>query len=117
MEMDTCENHNDEKLPILDMKVWLDTDGDAVYQHYEKPVSSKLVISSRSAHAKGCKRSVHVSEVERRISNTSKNLDWDEYVAPVLTDYMARMKSAGYDQKFLQECLRSVIIAHQCYLI
>ena len=59
MEVDICENHSDNKIPILDMKCWIDENGNALYQHYEKPVSTKLVISSRSAHSNNCKRSVH----------------------------------------------------------
>ena len=61
MEVDTCRKHSDGKLPILDMKCWLDHEGYAVYQHYEKSVATKLVISSKSAHSNSCKRSVHIS--------------------------------------------------------
>ena len=68
-------------------------------------MSSKLVISNRSAHAKGCTRSVHVIEIERRISNISRNLDWEEYVAPFLTDYMVRMKAAGYNENYIKHAL------------
>ena len=50
-----------------------------------------------------------VSELGRRISNTSKNLDWDEYVAPVLTDYMARMKAAGYDENYRKQVLLNAL--------
>ena len=53
MEVDNCTSNEDQKLPILDTKCWLDDEGFAVYQHYEKPVATKLVISSRSAHANG----------------------------------------------------------------
>ena len=75
MEIDTCEKHEDRKLPILDMKCWIQDNGDLVYKHYEKEVSSKLLISARSAHSNGSKRSVHVSELVRRLSNTSVKLD------------------------------------------
>ena len=74
MEIDICENHDDKKIPMLDMKCWLDENGNAVYQHYEKPVSTKMIISSRSAHSSNCKRSVHISELVRRMMNTSRNL-------------------------------------------
>ena len=33
------------------MKIWLDEEGNIVYQHYKKPMASKQVISARSAHA------------------------------------------------------------------
>ena len=86
MEIDTCDKHDNGKLPILDMEVWLSSTGDLLYQHYEKPVASKLVISERSAHSANCKRSVHVSEIIRRLCNTSQKLDWNEYVVPVISD-------------------------------
>ena len=81
MEVDKCDNYEDKALPILDMKCWLNENGDAVYKHYEKPMASKLVIPERSAHSNSSKRSVHISECLRRIQNTSQKLDWDEYVA------------------------------------
>ena len=112
MEVDVVENHPDLKLPILDMKCWLDSDGNAQYQHYEKPVSSKLVISARSAHANGCKRSVHVYELDRRMSNTSEGADWEEKVAPVLTDYMSRMKKAGFDENYRKNVLKNAFAVH-----
>ena len=87
------------------MKCWINEDGNAVYKHYEKDVSSKLLISSRSAHSDGCKRSVHISELVRRMSNTSRKLDWDQFVAPVLTDYMRRMMAAGYHQEYRKNVL------------
>ena len=48
VEVDLPENYDDKKLPILDIKCYM-KDGYIVYEHYEKKMSSKLVISSRSA--------------------------------------------------------------------
>ena len=105
MEVDTCKKHSDSKLPMLDMKLWIDSDGYAVYEHFEKGVATKLVISSRSAHSSSCKRSVHISELVRRMQNTSRRLSWDSYVAPVLTDYMGRMAAAGYHEDYRKHVL------------
>ena len=33
---------------------------------------------------------------KRRMLNISRDLDWDTYFEPVLSDYMKRMKKAGY---------------------
>ena len=112
MEEDHPSRNSDNKLPILDMKVWLDQDSYAVYQHYEKPVANRQVISMQSAQSSACKRSVHVNEVLRRILNTSARLDWSEFVAPALTDYMARMKVAGYDQHYRKKTLEQAIRMH-----
>ena len=94
MEGDWPSRNTDRKLPILDMKVWTREDGTVMYQHYEKAVSSKTVLHSTSAHSAACKRSVHTQEVIRRLLNSSQLLKWNEQVAPVITDYMKRMKVA-----------------------
>ena len=82
------------------MKVWLDGECFAVYKHYEKPVTSKKVVHAQSALSAQCKQSVHVNEIVRRILNTSSKLDWNDTTAPLLTDYMMRMKEAEYSEKY-----------------
>jgi hypothetical protein len=68
-----------------------------VYQHYEKQVASKQILSTQSAKSGGCKNSVHVQELVRRILNTSTHLDWDDTCVP---DYMVRMRLAGYSEQY-----------------
>ena len=109
MEGDTPSKNNDGKLPILEMKVWTDSDGILLYQHYEKPVSSKTVLNARSAHSAACKRSVHTQEVIRRLLNCSHRLSWEADVAPFVTDYMNRMKSAGYGEKYRKDVLEHAL--------
>ena len=105
MEADLPVKNQDFKLPILDMKCWMNDDNYAVYTHYEKPMATKQVISSRSAHPDKCKRSVHVSEMVRRCLNTSRRLDWEEDVVPHLNEYMTRMKRAGYHENYRRDTL------------
>ena len=100
MEADHPNQNADKKLPILDMEVWINQDHFVVYQHYEKPVTSRRVLAAQSAQATTCKRSVHVRELVRRILNTSSRLEWDPHVASVLTDYLARMMNAGYNEYY-----------------
>ena len=42
VEIDLPENHPDGKLPILDMKSWIDQSGNILYQHYKKPMACSL---------------------------------------------------------------------------
>ena len=115
MEDDLPSRYPDSKLPILDMKVWLDDEGNARYTHYEKPTASKQIISVRSAHSGSCKRSVHVNELVRRMLNTSPSLSWAEYMAPVLEDYMRRMytRSLNHDYKYDKKHKDSFMHLHQ----
>ena len=109
MEEDIPSRNPDAKLAILDMKVWLDEDRCAVYQHYEKQVASKQILKAKSAQSSSCKRSVHVNEMMRRILNTSDRLDWETSVAPVLTDYCVRMRLAGYDEHYRKRTLEQTL--------
>ena len=59
MEADWPSKNEDGKLPILDLKVWTNDKGDILYTHYEKPMSSKSILHTKSAHTESCKRSVH----------------------------------------------------------
>ena len=83
-----------------------------LHQHYEKKMTNKKVIDSRSAQSRSCKKSVHVQELLRRILNTSDRLDWQESVAPVLTDYMTRMMAAGYSQDYRKSILTNTLRIH-----
>ena len=105
MEGDWPSKNEDGRMPILDMKVWVGEDGTILYKHYEKKVSSRTVLNSKSAHSAACKRGVHTQEVLRRLLNTSHRLSWDEETAPVITDYMDRMKDAGYGEKYRRDVL------------
>ena len=68
-----------------------------------------MLISARSAHSNGSKRYVHVSELVRRLSNTSVKLDWDTYAAPILSDYMSRMMQAGYSEDYRKHVLKNAL--------
>ena len=45
MEEDLPSRYQDAKLPILDMKCWLDDSGNVLFTHYEKPTASRQIIS------------------------------------------------------------------------
>ena len=105
MEAEFPSNNESDKMAILDMNVWMDSSSYIVYQHYQKQVASKQIMSAQSAQSAACKRSVHVQEVVRRILSTSRRLSWEESVAPVLSQYMKQMQTAGYDQKYKKNTL------------
>ena len=74
MEENTPSRNADGKLAILDIKVWIGEDDHILYQHYEKDVASKEVLSAKSAQAAGCKLSVHTQEILRQMVNTNDNV-------------------------------------------
>ena len=109
MEADWPSRNNDKRLPILDMKVWTDDEGQALYCHYEKPVSSKTVLHSKSAHSPTCKRSVHTQEILRRMLNCSPKLSWDAEAVPAVSEYMRRLHVAGYGERYRENVLKQAL--------
>ena len=53
-----------------------------------------------------------MNEMIRRILNTSSRLDWEEHTAPILTDYMVRMKKAEYSEKYRKIVLEKTFKRH-----
>ena len=87
------------------MKVWMNEDGNILFEHYEKPTASKNILHAKSAQSVMCRNSVHTQELLRRMLNSSPLLDWRSCVAPVLTEYMLRMLRSGYPEKYRVDTL------------
>ena len=77
----------------------MDKDNVVWHEHYEKSVATKKVLHSQSALAWRTKRNVAVSECIRRLRNCSLDLPW-ERKAHFLSEYMGRLKQAGYNERF-----------------
>jgi hypothetical protein len=101
--VDISSNYDDNRLPILDLKVWIGEISSGQYKvitsHYMKDVSSRAVINSKSSHPTNMKRSVMINEILRILRNCSKYLDWEETAAHI-SYFVRRLQFSGYDQEF-----------------
>jgi len=88
VEVDHPANHSDGKIPILDVKVWVekrDVEVDGVtyeanivmHELYSKGISSKSVIHPRSALPFQSKRTIMTQEILRVLLNCSALLPWE----------------------------------------
>ena len=77
MEEDCPSNHNDGKMPILDLECWMDDEGIVRFQHYEKPMANKQVLSAKSALPIKQKRNIHINEYVNRLRNCDLDMKWD----------------------------------------
>ena len=81
MTIDYPSNHPDGKVPMLDVKMWIEEKGgrlQIIYEHYEKEMATKAVIHATSAIPRKTKRTVLTQEAFRRILHCSRHLEWDE---------------------------------------
>lgn len=123
LEVDCPSRHVDGKIPILDLKLWIERrrrvgdDGQdrdmqfVLHEFYYKDVASSSVINARSALPWSCKRTILTQEVLRILLNCSRELPWEVVVAHV-NHMMLRLQYSGYDQKFRKEVVRSALAAY-----
>ena len=114
LEIDTPSMHEDKKLPILDLKVWI---GDIpnrgrhiLHEFYCKDIASKSVIHARSSIPWANKRTIMTQEILRIMLNCSRKLPWST-VTTHINQFMARMQFSGYGKKFRREVVQSALKA------
>ena len=117
VEIDCQSRHHDGKLPILDLKVWIEKrnrDGESqgenrvLHKYYSKEISSAYVINARSALSWRSKKTILTQEVLRVLLNCSVELPWQVLVKHVY-HMMMRLQYSGYDQKFRTEVVKSAL--------
>ena len=116
LEVDYPSRYTDKKLPILDIKVWIDereSDNKRVvlYEFYEKEISSKWVLHANSALPQETKRTILTQQVLRIFLNCSKDLPWEHSVKHG-NEMMKKLQFSGYNKKFRYEVMDSAIKAY-----
>ncbi len=119
LEVDVPSNHTDGKLPILDLKVWIEeiqTDEGVkrkiVHEHYIKEIANKHVIHEKAAMSYRDKRRILTQMLLRVMLNNSTYLTRERKKEKV-EFFLRRMQASGYTQKFRYEVLKSAINAHE----
>ena len=113
--IDFPSNHVDGKVPMLNIKSWVETTERRTrikYEHYEKEMATKAVMHARSAVPEQMKRTVLTQELLRRFVNCSRDLPW-ERVSSHANDFMKKLQFSGYDHKFRYDVVKSAIHAYE----
>ena len=106
-EEDVCSNHLDNRIPILDLKVWPQvTENHVQIKHtfYMKPMANKATLKAGTAYPKSKLKAIMVNEVLRRLRNCSPDSSWKEKGIHI-TNFMNSMKCSGHSEKF-----RSIVV-------
>ena len=81
LETDCPSNHPDNKLPILDLKVWLEEANrkqKVMHEYYQKQVSSVATINARSTLPWKSKRTILTKDTLRILRDCHRDLPWPE---------------------------------------
>ena len=94
---DIPSNNQDNKVPILDLKAGINSDGKIEYIFFKKSVASNLVTLRSAAFPKKQKLTNLTQQCFTRLHNTSEKAD-DEVKISILNDFMYELKSSGYSE-------------------
>ena len=113
--IDYANQHNDSKLPVLDLKLWIGKDATGEvkiqYEHYLKDVSTRAVIHANSAHPENVKMNVLVNEASRIPRNCSIDLEW-QIVVSHLEYFSQRMQYSGYNKEQRFQVIKKALNKH-----
>ena len=115
MTIDYPSRYAEGKVPMLNVKMWMkEVNGRhlILYEHYEKPMTTMMVIHAESAIPRNVKRTVLTQEILRIIRHCNKHIGWEE-VRKHINKFMMKMQLSGYDQAFRCDVVRSAINAFE----
>ena len=112
VEIDYPSKYEDKMMPILDMKMAMNSKNEFVHCFYRKPQSNKFTMMARSALPDRVKRSTMSNEALRRLLCCSDNLDGDKKVK-VMEDFARMLMRSGYSEKFRFEVISDALRGHQ----
>ena len=120
LEIDVPSNHKDGKMPILDLKVWLEEDMSnqrhlIMHEFYAKEVSSESVVPANSALPWSIKRAVMTQELLRVFLNCSTSLPWQR-ITEHASNTTLKMQYSGYDKAFRHQVVKSALSAYHTLL-
>ena len=114
LEDDSPSRHDDGKLPILDIKVWIKDEEErgqkVMYQFYRKPMANPLLITARSAMPSRVKRTALTQQALRILKNTSLDVPEKQRI-DLLSDFSSRMRASGYSARYRLEIIESAMNA------
>ena len=108
---DYCSKHSNMLLPILDLPVKVqkvDAASKIFYYYYRKPMANWQVMPAKSAMPASVKRTSLTQYGLRILRNTKLEVPWSEK-AEMLSEFSARLRDSGYNQRYRQEVINSVL--------
>ena len=96
LKIEIEDDFEDKKLPTLDLKIRVHPSGRILFEHFEKPMKSNLVVQRRSALSENVKVASLTQEVVRVMLNCSEDLS-DDIRVEHLNKLSVKLKTSGYN--------------------
>ena len=103
------EDFEDQKLPTLDVAIYMEAGKIIHFQFFQKTMSSNLVLQASTALSETVKVTSLKEEVVRRLKHTSERLGHAKRME-TLEDLSQRMVNSGHKPKFIRSILMGGIL-------
>ena len=110
-EFDTPSFHDNNRLPVLDLNIWLDDKDDFTpikHTFYQKEMTNKKVVLASSATPLNMKKAILTEEGLRRLKSCSPSLPWSHKVE-VMTEYNWWLMVSGHSETFRIEITNRIL--------
>ena len=111
--VDCPSHHQTGWMPLLGSQVRVAEDNTIDYIFFEKEIACKYVMMRESAMSAKVKMNTLTQEVIRRLRNTRASLDWDEFKAPILTEFCKKMARSGYPEEYRSVVIKSGVLGFE----
>ena len=101
---DIEDNHDDGRIPMLDVAIVRTSKNVIRHEFYEKKVAPKRVVLAKSAMPQSTKIAALSQEVMRRLMNTGRKVDIEIRIE-ILNTFMKKLRRSGYCEKERKEIL------------
>ena len=109
MTIDYPSKYEDNKVPMLDLKISIkEINGEKklLYEHYEKKMATKSVIHADSAIPEKTKRTVLTQEMLRIMLHCNEYVP-QETINEHFNNFMKKLQYSGYDKAFRHDIVKS----------
>ena len=98
------------KLPVLDLEIEVNPEGQIVHRFYSKPMASPYSILYNSALPAKTKRESLLQEGLRRLRNMGQGVPQTE-INDCLSKFINRLRISGYNESYRFQLLSGIICA------
>ena len=107
--LEIAEDFPGNKLPTLDLKIWISTGNIVMHEFFEKPMAANVVVQAGSALGESVKVASLTEEVVRRLKHTSLNLPNSSRME-ALEALSQKMSNSGHMQSFMKRIMMKGIV-------
>ena len=122
-EAEIQDDFEDNRLPTLDFRLWMDQGQDqggknkdkVMYSFFEKEMASPYCIMEKSAMPESTKVSSLAQDLVRRMTNTTEMVTQQERDS-IVEDYILKLARSGYNKKQRREIIESGLKGYETKL-